>query len=350
MSGPTPSLDVSLSYFASGGGLGPTGSPYDVLLDTARLADEAGLCAVWLPERHFATFGALYPNPSLLAAAVATVTRRVAIRAGSVVLPLHHPVRVAEEWAVVDQLSHGRAGVSFAPGWHSNDFVLSTAEYSRRRQVLADGVEAVQALWRGDQRPFVDAEGRRVDVSTLPRPVQRELPTWLTSGGSRATFELAGALGANVLTHLVNVDPEDLCRNIAAYRSAHTGRAGPGRVTLMLHTFVHDGTAAAVARAATELARYLEHSMRLDASNRADPERAAAFAGLTDRDRAALASRGADRFLGLSLICPPDEVADRLDLARSWGVDEVACLVDFGFDHASIMKSLDQLASAVASR
>src|SRR5947207_2107346 len=84
---------------------------------TARFADEHGFAAVWTPERHFHPFGGVYPSPAVTGAAVAAVTSRVGVRAGSVVGPLHSPVQIAEEWAVVDNLSGGRAGVSFASGW-----------------------------------------------------------------------------------------------------------------------------------------------------------------------------------------------------------------------------------------
>ena len=70
--------------------------------------------------------------------------------AGSVVLPLHHPIRVAEEWAVVDNLSQGRVDLSFATGWNPNDFVLSPERYEKRVEVTYAGIESVQKLWRGE--------------------------------------------------------------------------------------------------------------------------------------------------------------------------------------------------------
>jgi natural product biosynthesis luciferase-like monooxygenase protein len=343
------SVAVSLSYFAASGGAGPTGSPYDLLLDSARLADEAGLESVWLPERHFSDFGYLYPNPSVPAAAVAATTRHIGIRAGSVVLPLHHPARVAEEWAVVDQLSGGRAGVSFASGWHGGDFVLSSSDVADRRRVMLEGIGTVRALWRGETLRFSDVAGRELDVRTVPRPVQAELPTWITSGGSTATFELAGTLGANVLTHLVGQAPDDLKHNIAAYRKTREGNGrGRGHVTLMLHTYMLDGSRRAAERAEAELARYMISSMRLDESNIAQAERAAAFQTLSAADREAIAARGAGRFQEYGLICVPDQVPERLETVRSWDVDEVACLVDFGFDHGLIMNSLDALLTTLA--
>ena len=342
-------VTLSLSYFAAGSEAGPSGSPYDLLLDSAQLADEFGLEAVWIPERHFGDFGYPYPNPSVVAAAVANATRRIGIRAGSVVMPLHHPARVAEEWAVVDQLSRGRVGVSFASGWHGRDFVLSRSDVAERKRVMQEGIEAVQALWRGEPRRFRDPAGREIELRTQPRPVQPELPTWLTSGGSMSTFQLAGRLNAGVLTHLVGQRPEDLRRNIDAYREAGLQHGhGPGQVTLMVHTHILDGSRRAAQQAEAELNRYLVSSMKLDESNVANARDAATSQSMSPADRAAVAELGTARFLDLSLVCTADEVPERLAAMTSWGVDEVACLIDFGFDHSSNMKSLGDLLTVMA--
>lgn len=81
---------------------------YQFILECAQLADRLGYNAIWTPERHFHQFADLYPNPSVLSAGLATITQQVKLRAGSVVAPLHHPARIAEEWAIVDNLSVGR--------------------------------------------------------------------------------------------------------------------------------------------------------------------------------------------------------------------------------------------------
>ena len=98
----------------------------------ARFADQNDFTAVWLPERHFHAVGGFSPNSSLLAAALARETTRLQLRGGSVVLPLHHPVRVAEEWSLVDNLSNGRAAIFIATGWHPERFRLVRAGGIRR--------------------------------------------------------------------------------------------------------------------------------------------------------------------------------------------------------------------------
>ena len=146
---------MRLSLFLTGGGEAP------LLLEAARQAERRGLAALWLPEQHGAGAG-LFPNPAVAAATVAVVTQRIGVRAGGLALPLHNPIRVAEEWALVDNLSGGRVGIAFG---------------------AADGhceeIETVRRLWRGEAVRVPDGEGRPIEVRILPQPVQRELPLWL---------------------------------------------------------------------------------------------------------------------------------------------------------------------------
>src|SRR5215208_5062509 len=152
------SLSFSL-YFFSDDGAKDSPDKYRLVLESAKFADRNGFSAVWTPERHFQDFGGLYPNPSLLGAALAMITQRVQLRAGSVALPLHNPIRVAEEWSVVDNLSKGRVAVSFASGWHPEDFVLSPGSYGERREIMFRGIETIQQLWSGKTVRFPDVDG-----------------------------------------------------------------------------------------------------------------------------------------------------------------------------------------------
>ncbi|MFI1768305.1 LLM class flavin-dependent oxidoreductase [Streptomyces sp. NPDC020800] len=87
-------MDFSLFYFANDSGIAED-DRYRLFLDGARFADEHGFQAVWTAERHFHPFSGTYPNPSVTTLAIASTTSRVKIRAGSVVAPLHHPLRIA---------------------------------------------------------------------------------------------------------------------------------------------------------------------------------------------------------------------------------------------------------------
>ncbi len=345
-------MSMSLFYFAAGEDTAADG--YRLLLDSARWADAQGLEAVWTPERHFHAFGGAYPNPSVIGAAIAAVTDRIRIRAGSVVAPLHSPARIAEEWAVVDNLSGGRVDISFAAGWQPNDFVLNPDAYATARESLPSIVDTVRRLWRGESVDMAGPDGAMVPIRTLPRPIQPELPVWLTSAGSTPTFERAGAMGVNLLTHLLGQSIEQLAENVAAYRRAwrDAGHPGEGRVTLMLHTYLHDDADEARRVAHEPMKRYLGTAAGLlrnmasafpvFAGSGKDADEA--FASLTPDELDQLLEMAAARYLHTSgLFGTVDDAAELLARCSAAGADEIACLVDFGIDTDAVLGSLPLL-------
>lgn len=338
-------MDFSLFFFADSGAAG--GAGYRLLLESARFADAHGFSAVWTPERHFHSFGGLYPNPAVTGAAVAAVTEHVAVRAGSVVAPLHHPARIAEEWAVVDNLSGGRVGVSFASGWHAKDFALRPENYPDRKNVLVETVETVKRLWRGEEVEFSDGAGEKQAVRIFPAPVQPELPVWITSSGSPETFRAAGRLGAGLLTHMLGQDHESLARNIALYRQELREAHGPdarGQVALMLHTMIGTDRDEVREQVREPFSNYLRSSTDLIVKTSGllpagfDPDQ------LPARDKDFLIAHAFERYFSTSGLF--GTVTDGVDIAsrlRDIGVDEIACLIDFGVPHDEVLSSLHHL-------
>jgi natural product biosynthesis luciferase-like monooxygenase protein len=350
-------IDWNLFYFASDEGEHAE-DKYRLLTEGVKFADQHGFTAVWTPERHFHAFGGLYPNPAVASAAIAALTQRVAIRAGSCVLPLHHPIRVAEDWALVDNLSRGRVGIAFAAGWHARDFVLRPENFAERKQAMFTGIRQVQALWRGETVEFPGHDGKPVPIRTLPRPIQKELPTWITVAGNPETYRQAGELGANVLTHLLGQSLEELTRKLQAYRDAwrEAGHAGEGKVTLMLHTYVGSDEARVREIVREPMKGYLRSSLdlvkqaawsfpafkqRVDKPGEMD---ALLNGGLTPEDFEALLEFSFERYYSSSgLFGTPETCEAMVDRLRGMGVDEIACLVDFGVPTDLVMQSLPQL-------
>jgi natural product biosynthesis luciferase-like monooxygenase protein/FkbM family methyltransferase len=338
-------IDFSLFYFASE----ESGSPedrYRLLMEGATFADGHDFTAVWTPERHFHEFGGIYSNPALTSAALATITKRVQLRAGSVVLPLHHPIRVAEEWAFVDNISHGRVGISFASGWHTDDFVFAPENYGDRKQLMLQQIETVRRLWRGDAVSFKGGAGNDVEVKIHPRPIQPELPFWITTAGHRDTFRAAGAAGANLLTHLLGQSVEELAEKIKIYRDAWqptTGGADKPHVTLMLHTFVGPDLAYVAEKVRKPFCSYLASSLDL-ARNLLRSIGQDVAAELTADDLEVLLAHAFDRYYQTSgLFGTPESCLQMIDRLKRAGVDEVACLIDFGVDVESVISNLTYL-------
>jgi natural product biosynthesis luciferase-like monooxygenase protein len=337
-------IDFSLFYFGSD--YSEAGSEkYRLLIEGAKFADRNGFDAVWTPERHFHAYGGLYPNPAITSAALATITERVHLRAGSVVLPLHNPIRAAEEWAMVDNLSNGRIGISIASGWHANDFVFAPENYARRKEVMIRQLETLRKLWRGEAVSFPCGTGNQIPVKILPRPVQRDLPLWLTSFGNLDTFRLAGELGINVLTHLLGQSIELLAEKIAIYREAcRASGQGPGRVTLMLHTFVGPDSSAVRETIRAPFCNYLKSSLDLlvglaqGSGLKIDP------GDLTRENLDVLVEHAFNRYYETSgLLGRPETCIKTVEHLISAGVNEVACLIDFGVEADLVLHSLQHV-------
>lgn len=350
-------VTFSMFYFASDEGEHAE-DKYRLLFEGAKFADQNGFEAVWTPERHFHAFGGLYPNPAVASAAIAAITKNVHIRAGSCVATLHHPIRIAEDWALVDNLSNGRVGIAFAAGWHGRDFVLKPETFADRKNVMMRTIEQVHALWRGEEVSFPGHDGKLQAIRTLPRPVQKKLPTWVTVAGNPETFRMAGEAGSYVLTHLLGQSVQDLENKLEVYRSAWqaAGHAGQGRVTLMLHTFVGDDEQKVREIVREPMKDYLRSSLDLVKQaawsfpafkNRVDkPGEMDELlnGGLTPADFEALLDFSFERYYQQSgLFGTPESCVAIVDRLRAVKVDEIACLVDFGVPTELVMQSLPHL-------
>jgi amino acid adenylation domain-containing protein/natural product biosynthesis luciferase-like monooxygenase protein len=339
-----PAMPFGLFYFAEGGGGEPCSNIYRLYLESAKRADALGLSAVWTPERHFTAVAASYPNPSVLAAAVATSTNRVQVRAGSVVLPLHDPVRVAEEWAVVDNLSGGRVGIAFASGWLVDDFVFAPERYDDRSKITAAMIADVRRLWRGESISRRNGAGQQIEVRTLPRPVQNDLPAWLTTSGSRQSFEAAGTLGVNVLTGLLNQSIEELRDNIASYQRTLASRGfdpAAFTVTVMLHTFVAEDEEVALALTREPLRQYLASHAQLRARLLSETGLGAEVGEI---DTNLVLDQLLKRYVGhISLLGSPATCAALVERLHAIGVNEIACLIDFGVGEDDVLHNLTNI-------
>ncbi len=338
----TKPIDFGLFYFSSSAN--QSESPYQLLMDGARFADEHGFSSVWTPERHFHDFGGLYPNPSVTSAAVAAITHRIAIRSGSVVLPLHHPARVTEEWSVVDQISGGRVGISFASGWQPNDFIFAPENYANAKSVMLENIDVVRRLWRGETVEFSGHDGKEVAIQTYPRPLQKELPVWVTTAGNEATFRMAGSIGANILTHLLGQTTEELTDRIDAYRDARreAGHEGAGEVTVMVHTFVGNSNDEVRELVRKPLTEYLRTSASLligfshtwaAFKKRTDGTTVGDFDldKISDAEMDDLLAFSFERYFQSSgLFGTPEKCLDLAGKLHGAGVTEIACLIDFG--------------------
>ncbi|HEV3039686.1 MAG TPA: MupA/Atu3671 family FMN-dependent luciferase-like monooxygenase [Candidatus Angelobacter sp.] len=329
-----------------------TGDPYYLLKEAARFADQHQFCCIWTPERHFHQFGGLFPNPSVLSAALATITERIQIRAGSLISPLHNTIRVAEDWAVVDNLSAGRVAISFGSGWNVDDFVLFPDHYGCRQQVMYGQIAMIQDLWRGKPLQQINPQGKEISVQIFPRPRQPELPVWITSSGNIETFRSAGLAGANLLTHLLGQDIASLAHKIAVYRQAR-GQTGldpkTGIVSLMLHTYLGAELEWVKALVRLPFRQYLRSAVALEQKS---AQNGGVISGGKEIEVEEISASAMEELLDLAferyfstaaLLGTPSSCMDLVRELEETGVNEIACLLDFGLETSHILEGLKYL-------
>jgi len=344
-------MDFGIMFFSSSTQQAK-GNRYRLVVEAAKFADEHGFCCVWTPERHFHEFGGLFPNPAITSAALSLITKRVQLRAGSLISPLNNSIRIAEDWSVVDNLSDGRVAISFGSGWNINDFVFFPERYAERHAIMYEQIEIIKKLWSGQGLAQVNSLGEEIEVSLYPGPRQKELPIWITSSGNAETFASAGALGANILTHLIGQNIEILDGKIQQYREAresHGFDPQQGVVSLMLHTFLGHDTAAVKAKVRSPFREYLRSAISLE-------ENAARSGGVISGGHKIapheIPPETMEELLDLTferyfhtaaLMGTPEDVQPLIWQLEQIGVNEIACLIDFLDDQDAIIESLTYL-------
>ena len=351
-------MEFSLYYWGNDDGTGR--DKYKSLLEGAQFADTHGFCAVWTPERHFHAFGGPYPNPSVTGAAVAAVTQNLAVRAGSCVAPLHHTARIAEEWAVIDNLTNGRAGMAIASGWQPDDFVLRPENAPpNNKPAMFDAIRDLRKLWKGEAVGFPRADGTLHEVVTQPRPVSTDLPVWVTTAGNPETWREAGANGANVLTHLLGQSVQEVGDKIALYHAA-LREAGHDpadfTVTLMLHTYVAESRDEAARVAREPMKEYLRSAAGLikqyawafpafKKPKGVDNAFQLDLGSLEEEELEGILDFAFERYFNESgLFGTVEDCVARVEELKRIGVDEVACLIDYGIPVRQVLDGLRPLA------
>ncbi|MGV9267972.1 MupA/Atu3671 family FMN-dependent luciferase-like monooxygenase [Kitasatospora sp. NPDC003701] len=323
---------------------------YRIVLESARFADRNGFHAVWLPERHFHSFGGIFPNPSVLAAALARETERVRLNAGCAVLPLHHPVRVAEEWSVVDNLSGGRVGLGCASGWHPNDFLFFPDRYGTHKQLMHQQVDTIRALWRGEPYRGRSGNGEEIEVHLHPRPLQELPPMYTAIVGNPDSFREAARHDLGVITNLMTQSVEELAANVALYRrtrAEHGLDPEAGRVVVLVHTYLGADLATAREQAYRPFCGYLRSSLSLFGQVANSLGLTLDYENTPEEDLEFVLERAYERYCASrALIGTPESVQDVLDSLRAAGADEIAAFVDFGLAPdlvAAALPHLDEL-------
>ena len=192
---------------------------FEQLLEEVRLLEQLGYWAVWFAEHHFAGY-AICGDTLLLAAAAARETKRIKLGAGVVVLPLHHPIRVAEQAAMVDCLSNGRLLLGIGRGYQPHEFAGFGQSQEESLPRFEQALAVLQRAFSEENFSYRNDFWSGEHVTVWPKPVQRPIPFWAACL-SPSSFERYGRLGLPILTFPSTVPAEQIREGIQLYRQTY---------------------------------------------------------------------------------------------------------------------------------
>ena len=305
---------------------------YGELLEQGEAADELGFDSFWIAEHHFHEYGAI-PRPAVWMAAAAKITRRVRLGAAVVVLPFDNPLRVAEDYAMVDVLSGGRLNLGVGSGYLKHEFEGFGVPLEERRERFDEALEILLRAWTGERVSYAGKYYRVTDVQLNVLPVQKPRPpVWI------ATLRADGAPRVGVRGLPVMLIPYASAETLAemrvgvgAYKSAFVragGRPEDATVPFGFHCHCAESTAQARHEAREPMERYVR--TRLYAVQRP-------FDALVEQNVVAFGD--------------PDEIVRVARLYEAAGFTDFLAITNFGgLGHKHALRSLELMARHVLPR
>ncbi|MCH9670046.1 MAG: LLM class flavin-dependent oxidoreductase [Gammaproteobacteria bacterium] len=232
-------------------GVRPGGDHATAFREGMRLVDDAeawGVDAAWLSEFHFAGDRSVLSSPVVVAGAIAARTERMRIGSAIYVLPLTHPLRIAEEIATLDQLSNGRIDLGVGRSGFTNFYRGYGIDYAQSQARFDEAMAVLRAVWTGEP---VAHKGQFYEIQcepVVPRPVQQPHPPLRMAATRAETFGKVGHEGLPIFVGLRGEGLDELRDNLKAYRLAWTRAGHPGRGSAFLRIPVFAARDAALAR------------------------------------------------------------------------------------------------------
>jgi alkanesulfonate monooxygenase SsuD/methylene tetrahydromethanopterin reductase-like flavin-dependent oxidoreductase (luciferase family) len=304
----------------------------------ALYAEEVGLNSVWVGEHHFNLLG-VNPCPNMLLAQLAGATKRVRLAPAVVLLPVHHPLHVAEEWATLDLLSGGRVDFAAGRGYDRLEYAPFGAPYGDSAEIFAEGLEVVWRAWTEPGKWSHQGKYYRFDdIEVRPRPVQQPLRPHVACF-SKFSMELAARNDWNIVfapfaAAMVYGGLADGVRAFHAEAARH-GRA-PRRA--LCSYFIHIAASPAEERYGREaLIRYFKDALiaAFPSDPKTVPPTLQYFLKIVDLLKQMQPESLTNRSI---LVGPPDKIVEDLKAVEAAGIGETILYFNYGLKPHSLVK------------
>jgi alkanesulfonate monooxygenase SsuD/methylene tetrahydromethanopterin reductase-like flavin-dependent oxidoreductase (luciferase family) len=316
---------------------------YKELLEQCAYADELGIEAVWIAEHHFSRIG-VCPDPWIMCAAIAERTSRIRVGSAVSFLPFRNPVQVAEQVAMVDQLSGGRADFGIGRGAQPSEFFGFGAVPAESRGRIQEGIEVIQRAWTEPELEFHGEYFNFDPVAVWPRPHQQPHPPIWVGAASPETLPWAAKHGHRMMATAATKSLEAMRSHFEAYQTAWLAAGRPAdQIEHPLNLVVHvaDSDERAHAEVVDGLSFFFTERVRLNAQ-------LAASAGSALSRTVSYDLTPEQYIRDNGLVGTPERVTAGLRrLEDGAGLTYALCHLYQEIGHTSVMKCLRLLAEEV---
>src|SRR5437867_5560112 len=212
------------------------------VFELAERADAWGIDCVWLGEIHFTPTRSVISASLQVASAIATRTRRLRVGTAVQVLPLNHPLRIAEEVATVDQISEGRFEFGIGRSGVVRSYDVYGIPYGESQARFLEALEVIRQAWKGEVFSFEGEFHRFQNATVSPRPYQVPHPPIRMAATTEETFPVVGRMGLPVFVGLRLAEVPDLQEHLAAYRRGWREAGHPSEPSVYLRIPVYAST------------------------------------------------------------------------------------------------------------
>lgn len=322
----------------------------DEQFDIMVRAEEFGYDSIWPAEHHFSEYG-YCASPAVTLAALATRTQNVRLGTGVVVLPLNHPLRVAEDYAILDLLSGGRIDLGVGRGYQPHEFRGYGVDQTRSRDIFHESIEIIQRAWTEEKFSFEGEFYQVPEIELRPKPLQKPHPPIWMASLSPETFQICGRYGFNLMCAPVfGFDVNTGAGFIEQYRQAlrDHGR-DPSRFEIagLVMTYVAETSQQALADFRDAVMWYYRTFAKYIAPPQGAVKSYEMYAAA--RDRLATAEWESIVHSG-SVVCgSPDQVAERMaQIHELCGITHYLAWTRIGgLAHAKVLRSMELMRDRV---
>jgi len=321
---------------------------YAEMTEAVKLADRLGWHRVVVSEHHFHYYGGAVPNPAIILTAWARETKTIRVAAGVSLVPLRHPLNVAEDYALVDQLAEGRFDMGVSRGFVPHEFEAFGVDAKETSDRVFEGLEIIEKFWAGEPFAFAGRFTRFNKLMPWPRPRQAHIPIWIAASNDIASFERIGARGYGLLMNHYPLSFEALRTRHDAFKAAH-GRANHAaaarRSSIAFMTHLADTEEQAIEEAKVALQEHVTALRKVQQHREFDRDYVGDISVLLE-----LCKSGDYRevFRERTLICSPAQAAERLAKYVGEGFGEAMMLCRFGnLAHAQTLATIERMTREV---